>query len=110
MNDRAGRSAPPSRPSSREIPVALKLVTLIRLLSFMVLMYLFLGWLVERYSRAPDSKLKSFFRLVCSPVIRPVQRFLAPGTSYGRALAVGAGVVGVVWMVSIVLSEVLRPG
>jgi uncharacterized protein YggT (Ycf19 family) len=90
--------------------LALKLVTLLRLVSFMVLIYLFLGWLVERYSRAPESKLKAFFRLVCSPVVRPVQRFLSPGASYGRALAVGAAAVGAVWVVSIVLSEVLRPG
>ena len=85
-------------------------MTLLRLVSFMVLIYLFLGWLVERYSRAPDSKLKAFFRVVCSPVIRPVQRFLAPGASYGRALGVGAAAVGAVWVASIVLSEVLRPG
>lgn len=90
--------------------MALKLVTLVRTVSFMVLVYLFLGWLVERYSRAPDSKLKAFFRVVCSPVIRPVQRFLAPGASYGRALGVGAGAIGLVWVVSIVLSEMLRRG
>jgi uncharacterized protein YggT (Ycf19 family) len=87
---------------------ALQLVTLLRLVSFMVLVYLLLGLLVEVNSRKPDSKLKAFFRLVCSPVTRPVSRLVAEGTTHVRLLAVSIGVVGVLWVVSIVLSDVLR--
>ena len=86
----------------------IKILTLIRLVAFMVLVYLALGWLVERYSRKPNSQLKGFFRLICSPVTGPVARRMSKETPHQRVLAVSIGLVGAVWLASIVLAQVVR--
>jgi uncharacterized protein YggT (Ycf19 family) len=90
-------------------PEVYKVVTLLRLVAFMVFVYLALGWLVERRSRRPDSKLKGFFRTLCSPISGPVARFLPPGTAHDRVLAASLGLVALVWLALIVLSSSLRP-
>jgi hypothetical protein len=87
---------------------ALQALTLLRLLAFMVVLYLALGWMVERYVRRPESRLKAFFRLLCSPVTRPVSRLLAPGAAPGRVLAVSLVLVGGVWVALVAASEALR--
>ena len=88
--------------------LGLKIVTLVRLLCWMLLIYLGLGYVVERRSRKPDSQLKGFFRLLCKPLVWPVARFLPPGTSYQSVLLVTMAVVGVVWVATIVASGELR--
>lgn len=88
-------------------PAVFKILTLLRLLAFMVLLYLVLGWLAERYVRRPDSKVKGFFRLLCRPVTRPVARLL-PGAEERRVLAVSVGVAAGIWVVLIIVSEVVR--
>jgi uncharacterized protein YggT (Ycf19 family) len=90
-------------------PGLLAVVTLLRFLAFMVLVYVGLGWMVERYSRSPESRLRSFFRLLCSPVTRPVARLMPSGTAHRRVLAVSFGVVAALWIAFVGLSEVLRP-
>jgi uncharacterized protein YggT (Ycf19 family) len=92
------------------LELALKVLTLLRLVAFMVLFYLAFGLLVERYSRRPDSQLKAFARTICSPITRPVARFLAPGASHARVLVAGMAMVAVFWGVVVVLGAVLRPG
>jgi uncharacterized protein YggT (Ycf19 family) len=87
----------------------LKILALLRTLSFMVFVYLAFGLLVERLSRKPDSQLKAFARIVCSPVTRPVARFLAPGASQRRLLVLGMGVVSVFWAVLVVLFRAISP-
>jgi len=87
-----------------------KIATLLRTVTFMVLVYLGLGLLVEQYSRKPGSQLKAFFRIVCSPVTRPVARYLAPGADQHRLLLVGIGVVTALWAVTVVVGNALRPG
>jgi hypothetical protein len=74
----------------------------------MVLLYLALGWLAERYVTKPDSKVKAFFRLVCSHVTRPVARRMAAGAPERRVLQVSMAVVGGIWIALIVASEALR--
>ncbi|HSN90011.1 MAG TPA: hypothetical protein VLS93_02185 [Anaeromyxobacteraceae bacterium] len=94
-----------------EPELALKVVTLVRLVCWMLLIYLGLGWIVERRSRKPDSQLKGFFRLLCKPITWPVARFLLPpGAPYERVLLTSMLAVGVVWAASIVASGALRPG
>ncbi|HSB19002.1 MAG TPA: hypothetical protein VLD85_03225 [Anaeromyxobacteraceae bacterium] len=88
-------------------PVLLRLVTMLRLLAFMVLIYAGLAWIVERRSQNPQSKVRAFFRLLISPVVRLVARFLPPGTAYVRVLAVTTGVVAAVWVALVILDEVL---
>jgi len=85
-----------------------KVFTMLRLLAFMVLLYLALGWLAERYARKPDSKVKAFFRLLCGPVTRPVARMMPSGAGPPRVLAVSMGVVAGVWVVLIILTEAMR--
>jgi len=87
-----------------------KIVTLLRLVAFMLIVYLAFGLVVERYSRRPGSQLKAFARIVCSPVTRPVERFLAPGADPRRVLHVGIGVVAVIWLVFVVAARALGPG
>ena len=87
-----------------------KILTLLRLVAFMVIVYLAFGLVVERYSTRPGSQLKAFARIVCSPVTRPVARYLAPGADQTRLLLVGMGVAAVFWAVVVVLMSVLRPG
>jgi uncharacterized protein YggT (Ycf19 family) len=88
--------------------LGLKIITLVRLLCWMLLLYLGLGWIVERRSRKPDSQLKGFFRLLCKPLVWPVAKFVAPGTSYERVLLLTMAAVGVVWVASILASGALR--
>jgi uncharacterized protein YggT (Ycf19 family) len=89
--------------------LALKIVTLLRLLAFMAFVYLVFGLLVERFSKKPGSQLKAFARTVCSPVTRPVARFLAPGASHRSVLLNAMGVVAVVWTVLVILQRALTP-
>ena len=84
-----------------------KAVTLLRAVAFMVTVYVGLAWIVERRSQNPGSKVRAFFRVLSSPVTYPVSRLLRPGTSPERVLAVSTGVVAVIWVALIVLSEVL---
>jgi hypothetical protein len=84
-----------------------KIVYLLRFVAFMVLVYLTLGWLVERWSRKPDSRLKDFFRLLCSPVTRPVARRMPKGTTYQRVLGVSLGIAAGFWVAFSILYRAL---
>jgi hypothetical protein len=83
-------------------------LTMLRLLAFMVVLYLGLGWLAERYVTKPNSKVKGFFRLLCGPVTRLVARALPAPTTERRLLAVSMEVVAGIWVVVIIVTEVLR--
>lgn len=89
--------------------LALKILTLLRLLAFMLIVYLAFGLVVERYSTRPESQLRAFARVVCYPITRPVSRLLPPGASHSRLLAVGMGVVAVFWAIVVVLARAIRP-
>jgi hypothetical protein len=88
--------------------LALKVVTLLRQIAFLAFIYLLLGWFVNRTIQAPESKMKAFFKVLCSPVTRPVARFMAPGSPYSRIIGVSVGVIAVTWVALIVVTEVLR--
>jgi hypothetical protein len=88
----------------------LKIVTLLRIVTFMVLVYLGFGLVVEQYSRKPGSQLKAFARIVCSPVTRPVARYLAPGADQRRLLLIGIAIVTSLWAVTAFVGGALRPG
>jgi hypothetical protein len=93
-----------------EADTSIKVLTLLRLVAFMLIVYLAFGLVVERFSTKPDSQLKAFARTVCSPVTRPVQRYLAPGGDQRRLLLVGLGVAGVLWALAVVAARALRSG
>jgi hypothetical protein len=84
-------------------------LTLLRLLAFMVLVYVGLGWLVERRTRQPDSKLRAFFHIVCSPVTWLVARRMAPGTPKERVFRMSFLAVALVWMGLIALHRWAQP-
>lgn len=92
------------------LELVLKILTLLRLVAFMVIFYLAFGLLVERYSTKPDSQLKAFARIVCSPITRPVGRFLGPGADQKRLLVVGIGAATAFWLVFVAIGKVLTPG
>ena len=87
----------------------LKVLTLLRLVAFMVLFYLAFGLVVERYSTKPDSQLKAFARTICSPITWPVARWIAPGAPYPRLLLGGMAMVGAFWLIVVILGRLLRP-
>ena len=84
-------------------------LTLFRLVAFMVLVYVGLGWLVERRSRDPDSKLRAFFHIVCSPVTWLVAKRMKPGTPKERIFRMSFLAVALVWMLLIALHRLAQP-
>lgn len=84
-----------------------KLVTMLRLLAFMVLIYVLLAWMVERNSQNPQGKVRAFFRILCSPITGLVARFLPKDAGQDRLLKVSAVVVAIAWVLLIALDEVL---
>ena len=85
----------------------LKIVMVLRLLAFMVLMYLALAWFVERRSTNPQGKIRAFFRIVCAPVAAPVARRLGPGVSYEKVLVVSMALVAAAWALLIAVNMFL---
>jgi uncharacterized protein YggT (Ycf19 family) len=83
-------------------------LTLLRLVAFMVLIYMAIGWMVERRA-GPESKLKAFFRIVCSPVTWLVKRKMAPGTPMERIFRVSFLAVAAVWIGLILIHRLFRP-
>jgi hypothetical protein len=72
------------------LETAFRILLILETVALMVLIYLALGWLVERYSRKPDSQLKGFFRLICGPLTRPVGRWLGTAPFDRRTYATAA--------------------
>jgi len=91
------------------MPQLYNVLTLLRLLAFMVVVYVGLGWLVERRSRDPESKLRAFFHIVCSPVTWLVAKRMAPGTPKERVFRMSFLAVALVWMGLVGLHRLLRP-
>ncbi len=86
------------------------MLTLLRLVAFMVVVYLAFGLAVERLGRRPESQLRAFARTLCSPIARPVARFLAPGASERRVLAVSLAVALAFWALLVAVDTALRRG
>lgn len=84
-------------------------LTLLRLVAFMVLVYVGLGWLVERRSRDPESKLRYFFHTVCLPVTWLVAKWMKPGTPKERVFRMSFLAVALVWMLLIALHRLAQP-
>jgi preprotein translocase subunit SecG len=85
----------------------IKLLLLLRLIAFMALVYLGFGLLVEWRSRKPDSKLKAFARLLCSPLTRPVAALSPAGLGYRQLLGRTTLVIAGLWLALVVASEIV---
>lgn len=87
-----------------------RLLLLGRLVAFMALVYVLFGLVVEALSRKPESKLRAFARLICSPLTRPVAALSGGGLEYPRLLRRTAWAVAALWVVLWAASELaLRP-
>ena len=84
----------------------LKILLLGRLLAFMLLFYIGFGLLVEWRSRAPESKLRDFSRLLCRPLVAPLVALSAPGTAYRTILLRTALAAVGGWLLFLLASEV----
>lgn len=87
-------------------PQLVKLLILLRLVAYMALVYLGFGLVVEWRSKKPDTKLRSFAHLLCSPLTRPIAALSAPGTSYLSVLRRTTLVTAVLWLLVVVASEI----
>ena len=87
-----------------------KLLLLGRLVSFMLVIYVGFGLLVEWRSRREGSKLKGFGRLLCRPLTAPIAMLSPEGTPYLVILKRTAIAVAAVWIFFVVASEVLLSG
>ncbi|HEX4954025.1 MAG TPA: hypothetical protein VF017_11600 [Thermoanaerobaculia bacterium] len=86
-------------------PGWIKVLLLCRLVAYMAVIYLLFGLVVEWRSRKPDSKLRSFARLLASPLTRPVARLMPEGTLYPRLLRVTTLITIGLWLALTVASE-----
>lgn len=84
-----------------------KLLLLGRLISFMLVVYVVFGLVVEAKSRKEGSKLKAFGRLLCRPLTAPVARLSPEGTDYPTILRRSAVAVVAVWIVFVVATELV---
>lgn len=91
-------------------PQFVRLLLLARVIAYMALVYVGFGLVIEATSKKPDSKLKAFARLICSPLTKPVAALAAKDTPYPRVLRRTAMIVGGIWALLLVASEwALRP-
>lgn len=86
-------------------PELLRLLLLLRMVAFLVFMYLIFGWIVERTARDPESKLRGFARLICSPLTKPVSMMMAAESPYPLVLRNTLYVFAGIWFTIFALSE-----
>lgn len=86
-------------------PQLIRLLLLARVIAYMALVYVGFGLLVEAFSKKPDSKLKAFARLICSPLTRPMAAVSADGVPYPQVLRRTAIAIGGIWALLLVASE-----
>ena len=91
-------------------PRVVKLLLLARLVAYMGLIYVGFGLVVEWQSRNPDSKLRAFARLICSPLTAVMARFQPPETPYRTLLVRTALVIAAFWLALVITTEIVLPG
>ena len=87
--------------------VAASLVTLLRFLSFIALLYLSLHVIFARLISAPESRVLWFFSVLTSPLVRPIER-LVPQPTGTRLRLVSLIAYGAVWLALVVLDNSLN--
>jgi hypothetical protein len=89
---------------------ALPLLFLLRFLCFMCLIYLGLHSILARLISRPDSKVLWFFSVLTSPLIRPLQRWIAPHRPESHRRLVALIVYGVLWMLITLVMQTVAHG
>jgi hypothetical protein len=81
------------------------LLLLLRMIAFLLFMYLIFGWVVERMVRQPDSKVRGFARLICSPLTRPIAALMAADAPYPAVLRTTLFAFASLWFALFAISE-----
>ena len=71
----------------------------------MAVVYLALHKFAAQFSRKPGSKLLWFFSVVTRPLIRPVRRWLAPGTEEKRIISAALIFYTLLWLFMVLLAR-----
>lgn len=90
--------------------VGLRLLFLVRFISFLALCYLVLEAAVCAIIKKPESKIRGFFAIITSPLTRPVRAALPPGASPETVRYTAIVSVFAVWAASMLLLRFLVPG
>lgn len=84
------------------------MVTVLRFLSFVALLYLSLHVIFCRLINKPDSKVLWFFSVLTTPLTRPVERWIVPGAANARLRFASLIVYGLVWLAFVLLDNALK--
>ena len=87
----------------------LLLLTLIRFLCFVAIVYLTLHVIFARLITRPDSKVLWFFSIITSPLTWPVRAWLFPQAGESQLRFAALIVYGLLWVVVVVLMNVAAP-
>ena len=88
----------------------LRLLFLLRFLCFISLVYLGLHMICARLISRPDSKVLWFFSVLTSPLIRPLQMWIAPNSPEPHRRLVALMVYGGLWALITVVMQTIAPG
>lgn len=86
----------------------LRIVTLLRFLCFIALVYLSLHVIFSRLILKPDSKVLWFFSILTLPLTRPIQKWIDPSASDARLRRIAMVIYGLVWAVMVALDHLLK--
>lgn len=86
-------------------PELLRFLLLIRMVAFLAFMYLIFGWIVERTTRNPESKVRGFARLICSPLTKPVASLMSAESPYPLVLRNTLYAFALLWFALFAISE-----
>ncbi len=86
-------------------PETLRLLLLLRMVAFLLFMYLVFGLIVETASRDEKSKVRGFARLICGPLTKPVAALMGPEAPYPRVLRNTFYLFGALWLAIFAFSE-----
>jgi hypothetical protein len=73
----------------------------------MAVFYLALHKIVARLSQKPDSKLRWFFGVLTTPLMRPVRAWIMPGASEDQLLSRALLFYGILWLCLILLGRII---
>jgi hypothetical protein len=90
------------------VDAILRIVTLLRFLCFIALVYLSLHVIFSRLISKPDSKVLWFFSVLTLPLTRPVQRWIDASASDSRLRRIAMVIYGLGWMALLALDQVLK--
>lgn len=89
--------------------VGLRLLLLLRFVSFLALCYLLLEAVVCAVIKSPESKIRAFFSIITSPLTRPVRAALPPSATPESVRWTAIVSVFAFWAATMILLRVFVP-